>query len=158
MKKYLTIFFCGLLIIQHSSLVLAQSTEQEKCNQIKMSIDKKNDQVLKTVGQRVNRYHKLSIKLTALSERLKKQGEDTSSLEKAIKNIYPKAVVLVRDMDLFQNELKQARSLNCDQLTSAQTFEKAKIMLEIVYEDEGKIRNYLINTVRPLLKSIETRS
>lgn len=104
-------------------------------------------------------YKNMTNRLTSLSEKLENKGVDTTEFDAAITELQTKIDTFNTDLAAYKQAVSDLADMDCqaDPDGFKASLEAARSARQKVNDDGKAIRNYLKETIKPLLKSIRTQ-
>lgn len=144
-----------------SSLKITISNAQkaritERCTAAQNKLDALKKKLDNVHSNRTQVYGGVSTRLTALSEKLKAQGVDTTTLDTDIKALNTKTETLKTDLAAYKQAVEDAIAVDCksDPTAFQASLEAARKQLDVVRTDAQAISDYVKNTIKPLLETL----
>lgn len=128
----------------------------ERCTAAQNKLDALKKKLNNAHSNRTQAYSGVSTRLTALSEKLKAQGIDTTTLDTDIKALNTKVETFNTDLAAYTQAIEDAIAVDCktDPTAFQASLEAARKQLDVVRTDAQAITDYVKNTIKPLLETL----
>ncbi len=133
-----------------------EEKKEERCNVVEGRIQNKLSKFQENKENHVERYKHIKEAVTNLVARLKEKGYSTGNLETYLKELDSKIQDMASDYQTFISKLEETKNYTCgaSQGDFVAKLNEAKAARIVVFQDAVEIRKYIIETIRPEMKSL----
>lgn len=166
-KKIAVIVTAGSALLMAAAMpVLAENAPassgarlQERCTLVTQRIETTVARYNNNKDKHIQQYKNLAARLSALGEKLRAKGYDTSKLQADSKVLNDKITKLSQDYADFTSKLEATKQYACGSSQGAfkQALKTAQDQLKVVKADSVDIRNYYQTVIKPDIQAIRAQ-
>lgn len=135
-----------------------QAKIKTKCQSSQSLINKVSEKASAAKTSRDEIYNNVTKNATKLSDRLKENGQDTTELDSSIAELNTLIENFKTDLKDMRQAAQDLSDMDCKTDPSGfyTSLEELRASRELVAQDSAAIRDYIKNTLKPLLQEIRT--